>query len=151
MRLKIGMACKHLPYSKTHWIGHRADNFEHLTTRLGAGQADMIGQKGGNPVGLVTVRYAFERKTTVSDAVAYIKSMWKDKDVEKAETVKVDGIDEWGVSRRVELDEKIPSFFGDLDHDEIIAESTSFDPELKKSYVIRKLREVIKGSLGIFG
>src|SRR5262249_8696958 len=95
----------------------------------------------GDPLGLLTVRYAFERKTTVNDAVAYVKSLWGDKEVEKAETVRVDGIDEWGVNRRVELDEKIPSLFGDLDHDEIIAETTTFDPELKKSYVIRELRE----------
>jgi len=94
---------------------------------------------------------SFKRGTSVGDAVDTIKSLAKRAEVKKAEVLKIDGIDEWGIARRVELEERIPSLFGEMDHDEIIAEKTSFDPDLKKSYVIRCLKEVVRNSQTIFG
>jgi len=108
--------------------------------------------KGANaPIGHTTVRLAFERGTKIDAAVKYVKSLWKSDEAKKAETVRVDGVDEWGIARRVELRDQIPSLFGDIDHDEIVAEQTSFQADLKSAYVIRKLREVINDSPGIFG
>ena len=42
------------------------------------------------------------------------------------------------------------ALFGELDHDKIVADPTSFDGKLKDSFVIRKLREVIGKTPGIF-
>jgi hypothetical protein len=97
------------------------------------------------------LRLSFKRGTAVSRAVETLRSIWKGDEVKKWDTLKVDGIDEWGISRRVEIDEKIPSLFGELDHDKLIADPTSFDQDLKKSYVIRHLKEVIRDAPAIFG
>lgn len=96
-------------------------------------------------------RLSFKRGTAVGRAVDSLKTIWKRDEIKKAQTLKVDGIDEWGISRLVEVDEKIPSLFGELDHDKIIADPTSFDQDLKKSYVIRHIKEVIRNAAGIFG
>ena len=73
-----------------------------------------------DPVGHTYVRYAFKRGTIVGRAVEYIKSLWKSDETDESEAIRVDGVDEWGVARRVELADKIPSLFGELDHDAII-------------------------------
>ena len=106
---------------------------------------------GDDTLDTSTLRLSYKRGTLVSRAVDSLKSIWKSDGIEKTKTVKVDGVDEWGISRRVEIDEKIPSLFGELDHDTIIADPTSFDQDLKKSYVIRHLKEVIRNVPGIFG
>ena len=94
---------------------------------------------------------AFKRGVSVATAVDTVKSIWKGAKEKDAETLKVDGIDEWGFARKVEIEERIPSLFGELDHDAVIADSTSFGAALQESYVIKHLREVIRQSPTIFG
>jgi hypothetical protein len=96
-------------------------------------------------------RQSFKRGTKVSRAVDSIKMMWQQSHIKEEGILKVDGVDEWGIARRVEVEEKIPSLFGELDHDTIIADPTSFDQDLKMSYVIRHLKDVIRNAPKIFG
>ncbi|MBA4067941.1 MAG: hypothetical protein C0501_30410 [Isosphaera sp.] len=97
------------------------------------------------------IRLTFKPRVSVSRAVESVQKLWDRSKREKAETLKVDGLDEWGLSRRVEMNEKIPSLFGEIDHDKIVADPTSFGEDLAGSLVIRYLKEVARQSPAIFG
>jgi hypothetical protein len=96
-------------------------------------------------------RLTFKRGISVGRAIETVQKLWDRSKRAKAEMLKVDGLDEWGLNRRVEIDERIPSLFGELDHDTIIADPTSFGTDLANSYVIKHLKEVVRQSPTIFG
>jgi len=96
-------------------------------------------------------RLTFKRGLSVSRAIETVQKLWDLSKKADAETLKVDGLDEWGLNRRVEIDEKIPSLFGELDHDAIVANPTSFGAELTNSFVLKHLKEVVRQSPAIFG
>ncbi len=85
-------------------------------------------------------RLTFKRGASVGRAIETVQKLWDRSKQADAETLKVDGLDEWGLNRRVEIDEKIPSLFGELDHDAIVADPTSFGAVLADSFVIKHLR-----------
>lgn len=102
-------------------------------------------------LGRVSLKYGFKRGTKLDRIIEFVTSLWKSKEAKEAEVVRLDGIDELGLTRRVELDDTIPSLFGDLDHDDIISDKSSFSDNLSNSFVVRSLKEAIKDSPKIFG
>jgi hypothetical protein len=105
----------------------------------------------GEDVQTSQLRLIFKPKTVVSRAVDYLKR-FRERHVDTSpQVLKVDGIDELGIPRKVEIQDQIPSLLGELDHDEVIGEPTSFAPDLRNSYVIRHLKHVIGDHPAIFG
>jgi hypothetical protein len=101
------------------------------------------------------LRLTFKRKTLVTRVVDYVKQLrnhkTRNENDEFEGVLRVEGIDDLGLARRVEIREKIPSLLGDLDHDQVIAEPTTFHPDLKNSYVIKHLKYLIASNTAIFG
>lgn len=73
------------------------------------------------------------------------------KTVRDDDVIKIDGTDERGFDRRVEIADDIPSLFGGLDHDTVVKDPTTFGLVLKDAYPIKTLLEVAKASPSYFG
>jgi hypothetical protein len=121
-----------------------------VTFKAAAGHADFV-PADDDALDNSRTNLSFRRGISVARAIESVKSVWNRSRRADAETVKVDGVDEWGLNRRVELAEKIPSLFGELDHDSIIADPTSFGADLPASFVVRHLKEIARQSPAIFG
>src|SRR5262249_3432355 len=122
-----------------------------VSLKVHDGQPTAFLPDGDDAIAESRTRMTFKRGVLVSRAVNTIKSLWQRPRNKDEETLKVDGVDEWGFNRKVELEEEIPSLFGELDHDTVIADSTSFAPDLANSYVIKYLKRIIRDAPRIFG